>query len=37
MSGKSSNNEVTLEGFTIYTDQKIGGLKSEVYIAVDQD
>ena len=37
MNAKSVSNEITLEGFTIYTDQKIGGPRSEVCIAVDQD
>ena len=37
MSRNQISNEITLEGFTIYTDQKIGGPRSEVFIAVDQD
>ena len=37
MSGNQISNKITLEGFTIYVDQKIGGSKSEACIAVDQD
>ena len=29
--------QITLEGFTIHTDQKIGGPKSEVYVTRDQN
>ena len=37
MCEKQSQSEITLEGFTIYTHQKIGGPKSEVYVARDQN
>ena len=37
MTAQPTQSEITLEGFTICVDQKLGGAKSEVCIAVDQN
>ena len=37
MSEQVTQDEIVLEGYTIYTKERIGGSKSEVFIARDQD